>query len=58
MHEYVVLCSKEHCHKMARIACCGVAFLYAKVANGILGKLLTVVRCQLSVVKDNVVLND
>lgn len=42
---------------MARIARCGVAFLYAKVANGILGKLLTVVRCQLSVVKGNVVIS-
>jgi len=38
MHEDVVLSYKGRCHKMARIARCGVAFPYAWVANGIFGE--------------------
>jgi hypothetical protein len=37
-HEDLVHSQKEHCHKMARIARCGVDFPLACVANSILGE--------------------
>ena len=37
-HEDLAHLQKRHCHKMARIACCGVAFPWAWVAHNILGE--------------------